>query len=279
MMLMVVGLVAFGVIESNAQQYKETFLTDDNRPQALEWLPDPPELTAAEFVYDFYFYQWGRSQRVEGISEQALSDESADLKDVFAAILGIKLSYETTPEILKLAECATNDAHLANKVVKDHYKRVRPFAQFKEPSLKPWTDPEEAETYSFPSGHSSRGWMYALTLASIAPEKATELFMRARDYAINRIICGHHWKTDIDASMMLAAGIFATVVSTKEYQEQMAKARAEYLREHDGETSVNANKAEAPNEAAIYDLQGRRLDSAPTSSGIYIQNGQKTVVK
>ena len=81
------------------------------------------------------------------MGEAALYDESAPLLDVFAPVLGIELSYEKTPEILKLAECATNDVHKANTVVKNHYQRIRPFATFKEPSLKPWTDEDEAAVY------------------------------------------------------------------------------------------------------------------------------------
>ena len=122
-----------------------------------------------------------------------------------------------------LAERATTDANNANRKVKEYYQRTRPFAQFKEPSLKPWTDDEEAETFSYPSGHTARGWMYAFVLASVAPDLAPGLFYRARIYAENRVICGHHWKTDTDAALMLAAGTFATVVSTDGYQEQLKK--------------------------------------------------------
>ncbi len=78
----------------------------------------------------------------------ALEDESAHLGDVFSQAIGINLSRENTPEIMLLAERATSDVQSANVLIKNHYQRVRPFAQFKEPSLKPWTDEEEASTYS-----------------------------------------------------------------------------------------------------------------------------------
>jgi len=31
---------------------------------------------------------------------------------------------------------------------------------------------------------------------------------RAQAYAMNRVICGHHWKSDTDASLLLAATIY-----------------------------------------------------------------------
>ena len=281
LLLIAVALCGLSASPCRAQQYTEPYLTDETRPNGLNWLPDPPELTSAAFTYDFYYYQLGRQLReVDGVGELALSDESAALMDVFSEVLGINLSYETTPEIVQLAERATNDAHKANSVVKKHYQRVRPFAQFKEPSLKPETDEEEAATYSYPSGHSSRGWMYALALASVAPECAENLFLRAHAYANNRVICGHHWKSDTDASLMLAAGIFATVVSTDEYRAQLVKAREEYLRLKGDPTAVrSAQTRAATGSAAIFDLQGRRLDTAPTAPGIYITDGQKKAVK
>ena len=210
-------------------EYPDGYLTDETRPNGLKWLPAPPKLTGADFTYDFYYYQWGRQMReTEGVSAQALSDESAPLDDVFEEVIGVKLTKETTPEIIQLLQRAVFDANAANTKVKNQYKRVRPFAQFNEPSLKPSEDKKRASTYSYPSGHSSRGWISAFVFATIAPELAEDLFARAHLYALNRVICGHHWKSDIDASLMLASGIFATIVCTEAYQEQLKKARAEY---------------------------------------------------
>ena len=60
-------------------------------------------------------------------------------------------------------------------------------------------------------------------LQALRPILPQVFFYRARIYAENRVICGHHWKTDTDAALMLAAGTFATVVSTDGYQEQLKK--------------------------------------------------------
>lgn len=134
----------------------------------------------------------------------------------------------------------------------------------------------EANTFSYPSGHSSRGWMSALVLATVDPEKAEELFLRARLYALNRVICGHHWKTDIDASMMLSTGLFATIVCTEEYQAQLVKARAEYNAIKSG-TDAKAPKVEHRTSGPAYAIDGTQATEA--THGIVIQNGQKTIWK
>ena len=258
--------------------YADGYMTEETRPNALTWLPEPPALTSAEFTYDFYYYQWGRTERDGAGGDLALIDESEPLDNIFGTCIGLTLDRVTTPEILLLVERAVTDAQAANKKVKDFYQRTRPFAQFKEASLKPWTDDEEAETFSYPSGHSSRGWMYAFVFASLVPDLAESLFSRALVYAMNRVICGHHWKTDTDASLMLAAGIFATIAGTDAYQEQLKKARAEYQKLK-GNTRIDApTEPAASRSATIYDMQGRQLNAQP-NNGVYIQNGQKFISK
>ena len=260
--------------------YPDGYLTDETRPTGF--IKSYPQLTSGAFSYDFYYYQWGREQRDnKEVSQQALFDESAELYKVFGAdsIMGFEMTRETAPEIIKLCERATTDAHKANTVVKNKYQRTRPFATFKEESLKPWTDEEEAKTLSYPSGHSSRGYMFALALCTVAPELTTKLIERAQQYALNRVICGHHWKTDVDASLLLAAAMFANVVCTEGYQEQLKKAIAEYKTIKGGGTRIDTPAAEAGTRtAAIYDMNGRQLNAKP-NNGIYIQNGQKYIAK
>ena len=276
--ILLASVVALMATSSAWAQFPDPFLPDEQRPNGIMWLPEPPSLTGGDFYNDFYYYQWGKEQRdEEWIADLALWDEGVDLSRVFSPCLDVPLSHETTPEILRLVEAATSDAARANSSAKNYFKRKRPFATFNEPSLKPEEDEEEALTYSYPSGHSSRGWMYALTLATVAPERTEILMLRARYYAIHRVICGHHWKSDIDASLMLTAGIFANVVVSDAYQAQLKKAREEYQRLKDTTTQVEA-APRADRSAAIFDMQGRRLDSKPATPDVYVQEGNKFVV-
>lgn len=280
--LFLTAVAAFLATSSVWAQHPDGYLTDETRPKQYDFVKAPPSLTSGAFAYDFYYYQWGREQRDSaGVSEQALSDEAAPLYKVYGEsnCIGINLSYETTPEIILLCERAVTDASIANTTVKNKYQRMRPFATFKEESLKPWTDEEEAKTLSYPSGHSSRGYIFALALCTVAPEYTTDIMLRAQAYAINRVICGHHWKTDTDASLLLAATMFANVVCTDEYQAQLKKARAEYQSLIGGGTRVTSpTLGDASPSAAIYDMQGYQLSGKP-ANGVYIQNGQKFIGK
>jgi len=263
------------------QKYPDGYLTDETFPKDCDFIKPYPQLTSGAFAYDFYYYQWGREQRDDNnISTQALWDESAELYEVFGSdsIIGFEMTRENAPEIVLLCERAVSDASKANTDVKNKYQRYRPFFTFKEESLKPWTDEEEGKTLSYPSGHSSRGYMFALALCTVAPECTTQIMLRAQQYALNRVICGHHWKTDTDASLLLAATMFANVVCTEAYQAQLKKAIAEYKSIKDGGTRIDTPAAEAGSRAAIYDMNGRQLNTKP-DNGVYIQDGKKYMAK
>jgi len=207
----------------------EPYMAQEALPDGVEFLPAPPSMTSGEFYNDFYYYQWGVKQREDSlVSQRALEDEKGDLPAVFSEAFGWPLSAEETPEIVRLASRASYDAYYANKHVKDHYQRIRPYAVFNQPSLQPEADEKRKVTWSYPSGHSSCGYMFALALCTVNPDRTEQIMQRAREYAMNRIVCGHHWKSDTEASLLLVAGLFTNIVITEEYQQQLEKARKEF---------------------------------------------------
>ena len=75
--------------------------------------------------------------------------------------------------------------------------------------------------------------MYAMVLSVLDPTLTDKLMERAEEYATHRIVCGHHWKSDIDAALLLIAGIFPMVVASDEFPlhtEEKQHLRAANLR-------------------------------------------------
>ena len=97
-----------------------------------------------------------------------------------------------------------------------------------ERSLVADQDSAYASSYSYPSGHSARGWVYALTLALVVPDSTEALIRRAQEFALNRVICGRHWKSDTDASLIMATAVMSRLLSNEAFLEQLKKAREEY---------------------------------------------------
>jgi acid phosphatase (class A) len=45
---------------------------------------------------------------------------------------------------------------------------------------------------------------------------------------MNRLICGRHYKSDIDASLVEATAVMSRLLSNEAFQAQLARARKEY---------------------------------------------------
>lgn len=245
-------------------QYPGPFLTEETRPNGICFLPEPPEKAKDTirgcFYNDWWYYQWGKDVR----DDYAVRDEGLELlndegEGVFNDIIGLEMG-EKAPEILRLAQAATSDVHAATKTLKKHYRCMRPFAFFGEPSITPDQDEELAREWAYPSGHAARGWMFAYVLSQVAPERANDLALRANAYAMNRVVFGHHWKSDVDAGQMLAAVIFSAVSATDAYQKQLKKARKEYKRIKQSK-GVQNDSLRQHNPGYYYDLLGHQLGS------------------
>jgi acid phosphatase (class A) len=261
-------------------KYPDPFLTDEETPDPLLFLPDPPQFMSSEFYNDYYYYQYGKSLRDTDLGEVAKMYESEPLWAVFSSAIGVVISPENTPEIYNLASAAVSDAHKVNTIAKNHFARKRPFAQFNEPSLTPETDEEEKTTLSYPSGHTTRGWIFAFSLIAVAPDKTENIMNVAKDYGLSRVICGHHYKSDIDASFMLASALFVNLAVNDTYREQLVKAKREYEKIMEEKASgVKSVEVPKPSKSIgkVFDLSGRSYDSMPSHGGIFIIDNQKVM--
>ena len=66
-----------------------------------------------------------------------------------------------------------------------------------------------------------------MTLAEIVPEKRDAILARADEYAHNRLVCGVHHASDVEASRRVAYVVFGYMMATPKFQSDLAAARAE----------------------------------------------------
>ena len=224
--------------QAQAPQIPESgFLAPEDVPNGYVFLPAPPQPGSAQYYNDYYYHCWGKEQRTDKArADQASADYFAFTfitnANVFKDIFGLEISEEGTPEIYALLKGVEKNAKQASRVAKNAYKRVRPYDQFKEPSLIEERGEEDdlRGSFSYPSGHSNRNWIVAQLLIEINPAVANEIMLRARTFAENRLVCGHHYKSDIDAGMMLAMSVVATLHGNEAFLAQMSRAKAEFQR-------------------------------------------------
>ena len=83
------------------------------------------------------------------------------------------------------------------------------------------------EDYGYPSGHGTTGYLEALTLIQLVPEKRDAILARAEDYAHSREVCGAHYGSDEAASKALAYAMMGVIMSHPQFKVEVEAARAE----------------------------------------------------
>jgi acid phosphatase (class A) len=167
---------------------------------------------------------WEGSERWKMASDDALAD-AADMLRHFSCSVGVELNPANAPKIMGVAQRATRDAGREMAVAKDHFQRKRPF----------WSDagnicrPREelGDTYDYPSGHATAAWTWALVLAQVAPDRASQILARGRAIGESRVVCGVHNASAVEGGRYTADVVMAVTSVNAEFRADVDAARAE----------------------------------------------------
>ena len=208
------------------------YLDQPDLPNSLTLLPTVPKNSSATMVRDRAVSKKNLALRGSKRWELAIKDSQLDLPeavDADSCTLGIPISKEETPQIYRLLRRVQTDARLSTGKAKNSYKRSRPFVWNKAPICTPDKKAFLLTNGSYPSGHSAIGWAWALTLAEIDPEHATEILSRGRAYSESRVICNAHWYSDIMWGRTMGASTIARLHAEPEYRKALKAAKAELI--------------------------------------------------
>lgn len=203
-------------------------------PNAVHFLPAPPDTTSAAFQYDKAQYRWGKEQRNDpdrltiAVNDAVWSIDN--ICNIFSGVLGFEISKENSPAIYEMLTLGLFSTDQAGKRPKNHYMRTRPYVYFGEPTIYPNDEARLRTNGSYPSGHTILGWSAALLLTEVAPEHADTILARGYMYGQSRVIAGYHWQSDVDAARLVASAAVARLHSDKHFRKLMKKACKEYRR-------------------------------------------------
>lgn len=208
----------------------ESYLTAEELPESLVLVPPPPTKGSLGFAVDYAVNQQALTLQNSVAWTQAILD--ADLKfpaasGTFSCALDLPISEENSPNLVKLLHKMIPDAGRATAVPKHHYKRQRPFLD----NMRPICTPGELDYFlkdgSYPSGHSSIGMAWALTLTQLAPDRMNALIARGNSLGLSRVVCNLHWLSDIREGRYLGAYVFARLQSNPSFIADMTAAKLE----------------------------------------------------
>lgn len=199
-------------------------------PDSQALSPPPPAPGSAWAALDEAIARQATALRGSARFAQAGAD--ADLRfpagaGQFSCALGVAVDSEHTPALYRLLQRSLIDASAATRAAKNHYRRPRPFMVNGQPTCTPDDEPHLRGSGSYPSGHTAIGWAWALILSEIAPERATALLERGRNYGQSRLVCNVHWYSDVQQAQTLGAATVARLHDNPGFVADLGAARRE----------------------------------------------------
>lgn len=145
----------------------------------------------------------------------ARADRKKDIRQFYGALGIDPVNDASLGPLRDFMDRVESDVSIYVRAAKLRFARSRPYVI--EPRLKPCTG-DVADNQSYPSGHSSYGYVAALVLADMVPERRQALLARADEFAHQRMVCGVHFASDIAAGRVAAEWLLPEFAKSDGYR-------------------------------------------------------------
>jgi acid phosphatase (class A) len=198
-------------LSSSPQQFAAQFATPP-APESATTRAELDELLALQ------------ASRTSSQVRAARADRKTRIERFYGA-LGIDVDAPPPlPRLRQLAERVEDDVRIHVRAVKYRYLRLRP--QEIEPRIAPCIRNVRADQ-SYPSGHAAYGYAMAYLLERLVPERRMELEARAAEFAQQRMICGVHFRSDLDAGRLAARQLLSEMRQSPAFRAEESVAADE----------------------------------------------------
>lgn len=193
-------------------------------PDGLRILSPPPAPESGRAEADRRVFVETRALKDSPRWALAQADVTSETYEHFACALGVQLNAERAPVLSRLLDRAGSGGLVAE--VKAYYAARRPYLDNDLPICQDKTD-HLAGDGDYPSGHTSGGWLDALILAELVPDRATQILARGRAFGESRVVCGAHSASAVQAGFMAGSIAAAMLHSRPEFRADLEAARSE----------------------------------------------------
>lgn len=134
----------------------------------------------------------------------------------FAGALGLQPGRMRELNLLgALADQVEDDMQPYVSAAKHRFSRLRPYKV--ELRIAPCISDVRGDL-SYPSGHATYGEVMAYLLSHMVPERREQLMARAQEFARQRMVCGVHFPSDIEAGRLGARWLVDQFLRSAEYR-------------------------------------------------------------
>ncbi len=215
------------------------YLPKEGVPNSAALLPPPPAVASAAAALDEDVARASLALRDTPRWRLAAMDANLTFPDAagdFSCALGTAVTEQDTPRLYQMLRRVMTDAGFATASAKDKYQHARPFLLDGQPICTPQDEQRLRVQGSYPCGHASIGWAWALVLAEASPGESGAILARGRAFGESRLFCNVHWESDVLEGRFIGAATVARLHAEPTFladleaaKKEIADARARHL--------------------------------------------------
>jgi len=214
-------LLLLPLLLSTPQLFADAPYLAPGHPDGVALLAPPPAAGSPEEAADLKAVRSAFKARTPTEKARAMKDAGLSFS-LFEPAIGPLFQPGKLPKTEALLKKVKAEIGGIIDAPKDHFKRRRPYELDNQLALG---DPEPS--FGYPSGHSTRGTVYAMVLAELFPEKSDAILNIGRDIGFDRVLIGKHFLSDIQAGRVLGQAIVHELLSSPSFQHDLAEAKTE----------------------------------------------------
>lgn len=190
-------------------------------------LPPPPADGSAAQVSELAELHRIEAARTADAFARAQADGKNETVTMFAEILGPSFDAAKFPATVKLFSRIAVDEDAISGKFKTYFHRNRPYAVDSTLNHCGHKSSLKGEQTSYPSGHATVAYAMGAVLAELMPDHAQDILARSADFAENRLVCGVHYRSDIEAGHVLGMLVATKLNENPDFQSEYEAAKTE----------------------------------------------------
>jgi acid phosphatase (class A) len=190
-------------------------------------LPSPPSETSMAGQLDLQIVAALQENMTPAREAAIRGDLPQDIYTFAGSVLGPNFTQERFPMAGAFFDKIRADAGFGVGPIKRIYMKDRPF-KYSEALAAAFPDiAESTNGATYPSGHSTTSFEYALVLGTMLPSMRDALYERAYDYSIHRVTSGAAYPSDAEGGHIAATLAVHEMMKKPAFQADFEAVKAE----------------------------------------------------
>jgi acid phosphatase (class A) len=216
------GLLAIGAVAwAKSEVENPHWLSHDDIAAIIQQEPPPPAPGSVAEQTDLQAELAAQTSRTPARIAEANTDAGYSVQ-LFTTLIVPPITPQSDPRTFLFFDRLNKQIAKVVGDSKEHWHRPRPYLTHAE--IHPLF---QANGYSYPSGHSTHSFAFAVILGQLFPDKAAAFIDRAHQIAQSRVDAGVHYTSDIREGEVVGHEIAKELLAKPTFMAELNAAKAE----------------------------------------------------